>query len=76
MLSSLCDYIDGALGEELCLQIERHLAECQDCHILVDTLKKTVYLYHADADRSAEVPAQVRERLYKCLNLEDYLKPE
>ena len=73
LLASLSDYVDGALGEELCADIERHIAGCRDCHIVVDTLRKTIYLYHATSAESANVPEVVRERLYRTLNLEDYL---
>jgi predicted anti-sigma-YlaC factor YlaD len=76
LLASLSDYIDGTLGQELCQEIEHHLAECQDCYIMVDTLKKTVYLCHEEAGKCAEIPAEVRARLFKTLNLEDYLKHE
>jgi anti-sigma factor RsiW len=73
LLASLSDYVDGALGEDLCADIERHIAECRDCHIVVDTLRKTIYLYHETAAENASLPEVVRERLYRTLNLEDYL---
>jgi len=72
LLGSLSDYVDGTAQDELCRELERHLAECEDCRIVVDTLKKTVYLYHANADTALPMP--VRERLFKRLNLDDYLK--
>jgi anti-sigma factor RsiW len=72
LLGSLSDYVDGTAQEELCRELERHLADCEDCRIVVDTLKKTVYLYHANKD--TDLPVDVRERLFKRLNLEDYLK--
>jgi len=72
LLSSLSDYVDGTVQEELCRDLERHLAECEDCRIVVDTLKKTVYLYHSNKDTG--LPVAVRERLFKSLNLDEYLK--
>jgi anti-sigma factor RsiW len=74
LLDSLSDYVDGALGDSICQEIEAHIAECNNCRIVVDTLRKTVYLYQSTSDEPADVPAQVRERLYRSLNLEDYLK--
>lgn len=74
LLGSLSDYVDGTLGEELCEEIERHVAECQDCTVVVDTLRKTISLYHDSAAEAGEVPGVVRERLYRTLNLEDYLR--
>ena len=74
LLGSLSEYVDGTLGEELCEEIENHLAECQDCHVVVDTLRKTISLYHESAAESGEIPQSVRERLYRTLNLEDYIR--
>ena len=74
LLGSLSDYVDGSLSEELCEEIENHMAECQDCHVVVDTLRKTISLYHQSAAESGEVPQAVRERLYRTLNLEDYIR--
>jgi predicted anti-sigma-YlaC factor YlaD len=73
LLESLSDYVDGTLSKELCEEIQRHAAGCQDCRIVVDTLQKTVYLYHATANEPADVPPNVRDRLFRSLNLEDYL---
>ena len=74
LLESLSDYVDGTLSEELCEEIQRHIDECQNCHIVVDTMRKTVYLYHAIANEPADVPPNVRDRLFRRLNLENYLK--
>jgi anti-sigma factor RsiW len=75
LLGSLSDYIDGDLGAELCRQIEKHIAECEDCRIVVDTTRKTVDLVHVSNAPQAGLPDDVRDRLYKRLNLDDYLKP-
>lgn len=71
LLGSLSDYVDGTAQEELCREIERHLAGCENCRIVVDTLKKTVMLYHATSE--TEIPEDVRERLFMRLDLGDYL---
>ena len=46
LLADLSDYLDGEAAAEVCAEIERHLAECADCRAVVDTLRKTIYLYH------------------------------
>lgn len=74
LLGSLSDFVDGTLGEELCEEIERHVAECQNCHVVVDTLRKTISLYHESAAEPDEVPGVVRERLFRTLNLDDYIR--
>ncbi len=73
LLGSLSDFLDGSLEADLCAEIERHLAECENCRIVVDSLKKTVYLYHMTS-QGVSVPEDVRERLFRRLNLDDYMK--
>ena len=75
LLDSLSDYIDSEIKEELCSEIDRHMEGCDDCRIVVDTLRKTVFLYH-DTAEPAVVPDDVRQRLYKRLDLEEYLSKE
>jgi anti-sigma factor RsiW len=74
LLGSLSEYVDGTLGDELCEEINRHITECEDCHIVVDTLRKTISLYHDSAAESRECPGGVRERLFRTLNLDDYIR--
>lgn len=73
LLSTLSEYVDGALGEELCTEIERHMAGCNNCRIVVDSLRKTIYLYHATAATPPSMPEEVRDRLFRRLNLDDFL---
>ena len=73
LLGQLSDYIDGELGQAMCQEIERHLAGCQNCRVVVDTLGKTVALYRTQGQTT--VPSDVEERLYKVLNLESLINP-
>lgn len=73
LLGSLSEYIDGSLDDSLCAEIERHLADCKDCRIVVDTLHKTVSLYQ-DMARQDDVPEGVRRRLFTRLNLDDFIE--
>jgi anti-sigma factor RsiW len=67
MLGALSDYIDGELEAELCAEIEQHVATCVNCSIVVDTLKRTVTLYH---DHGHEpLPEDVRQRLLAALDI-------
>ena len=74
LLGLLSDYVDGELNEELCREIESHVAECQNCRIVVDTLRKTILLYHQSAEESVEIDEAFRQKLFRTLNLEDYLQ--
>ena len=67
MLGNLSDYIDGQLESELCAEIEQHVACCTNCRIVVDTLERTVTLYH---DHGHEPLAEdVKMRLLAALDL-------
>jgi anti-sigma factor (TIGR02949 family) len=74
LLGSLSDYVDGELGMELCREIEKHIAECENCRIVVDTTRKTVELIHASNYLQTDLPDEVRDRLFKRLDLTAYLK--
>ncbi len=68
MLGNLSDYIDGELEAELCAEIEQHLAGCVNCQIMVDTLTRTVTLYHDHCHEP--LPEDVKSRLLQALNLD------
>ncbi len=76
LLRSLSDYIDGELSPELCREIERHLAGCDNCRIVLNTTQRTIDLVRAPAGPQAGLPDEVRERLFQRLKLDDYLKPK
>ena len=67
-LGILSEYVDGELDPELCAEIERHMAECGNCRIMVDTLRKTIILYRDYGHQ--EVPADAKARLFAVLHLE------
>jgi anti-sigma factor RsiW len=72
MRISLSEYVDGELDDDLCKEIENHLGECENCRIVVDTLRKTIYLYR-ETNESVDLPADIQQRLFQRLNLEDFL---
>lgn len=74
MLEPLSEYLDGTAAAALCAEIERHLAECPECTVFVDTLRRTIELYRLD-DQAGTLPAPVRERLYRRLDFEAPLAP-
>ena len=73
ILASLSEYIDGGLQAELCAQIDAHLKTCENCRVVVNTLRKTIELYER-SNASAVLPGAVRERLFLRMELENYLK--
>jgi anti-sigma factor RsiW len=43
----LSDYIDGALEAPLVTEVERHMASCHGCHVVLDTTQCTRLLARA-----------------------------
>ncbi|MFH1700560.1 MAG: anti-sigma factor [Candidatus Zixiibacteriota bacterium] len=43
-INDLNDYLDGGVSPELCAEIDAHIGKCENCRIMVDTLKQTVKL--------------------------------
>jgi anti-sigma factor RsiW len=69
LLAQITDYIDDELEEKLCAELEKHLANCDDCRVLVDTTRKTVALYRRRYCRGqVELPAGVTDRLWQALD--------
>jgi anti-sigma factor RsiW len=73
LLGCLSEYIDGSLSQTLCDELEKHLAGCENCQIVIDSMRKTIDLCQICAEQET-LPEEVRRRLFQCLNLEDYLE--
>lgn len=71
LLADLSDYLDGEASADVCAEIERHLADCENCRVVVNTLEKTITLYHELPQ--PEISADMRQRLYRRLDLEEFL---
>jgi predicted anti-sigma-YlaC factor YlaD len=65
VLEQLADYLDEGAREDLCRAIEEHLGRCSDCHLYVDSIRKTIVLYQSD--RVLEMPAAVATKLEAAL---------
>jgi len=74
LLGTLSEYIDGELNPELCQELEKHLAGCDNCRVVLNTTMRTIDLVHAPIEKP-NLPDDVRERLFKRLNLDDYTNP-
>jgi hypothetical protein len=72
LLTSLSEFVDGDLDPLLCDEIERHMTDCKNCEIVINTLKKTVELYQETIE-TPTIPADVRSRLFHQLSLEEFL---
>lgn len=74
LLGSLSEYIDGELPTDLCAEIEKHLEGCDNCRIVLNTTRRTIDLVQVPTEEN--VPNDVRDRLFKRLNLDEFLSPK
>lgn len=65
VVRELSSYLDGELDLNLQQSIEVHMEHCEDCHLLVDTTKKTIQIFC----NSEPLPLSddVRSRLHDAL---------
>lgn len=71
LLDHFSEYLDGEAPPALCAALEQHLATCGECQAVVDTLRKTVALYHELPQ--PDFPADARGRLFHRLDLDEFL---
>ena len=65
IVKELSNYLDEALDSTLKASIEKHLANCQDCKVVVDTTKQTIQIYCNS--EPAPLPEDTRQRLRDAL---------
>jgi len=70
ILSEFSTYLDGELQQSLCMELEKHLQECENCRIVFNTLRKTIELYREQGETPC-LPDDVRSRLFYKLDLSD-----
>lgn len=69
LLAQISDYVDGELQAELCARLEKHLADCPDCRVMVDTTRKTVLLFKRCYHLTEEsLSPAVTDRLWRALD--------
>lgn len=65
VVRELSSYLNGELDTRVMADLERHLNNCEDCRLVVDTTKKTVQIFCNS--EPVPLPADTRERLHKAL---------
>jgi anti-sigma factor RsiW len=61
LFAALVEYIDGDIDPQIAAAIERHLAECPVCELMVDNIRKTICVY--SADHTLEMPDAFQDHL-------------
>lgn len=62
----LTDYAEGVIDGSVCIEIERHLAECATCRELREELEQVADLCRRS--RHPRLPDHVRRRILDLLN--------
>jgi hypothetical protein len=64
-LEELNDYLDPSVDAVMKVRLERHVTECPNCFVIVDTTLKTLQVYKGCEPQS--IPEDVKTRLLKAL---------
>ena len=64
-LSKLSDYLDETIDAELRTKLEKHIPECPNCWVILDTTRKTIQIYKGM--EPYPIPPDVENRLMKAL---------
>ena len=64
----ICDFMGEDLDAPACKEVAEHLESCPNCKVYLDTVKKTVTICKEN-EKEESVPKDVKNRLYKVLNL-------
>lgn len=65
VIREISNYIDGELDAAVKQELERHLAHCEDCAMILDQTRKSIEIL-CDAQPVA-LPADIHERLHRAL---------
>lgn len=69
LLANICEYMDNELDKANCEKLEKHISECEDCQIVIKTLRKTITL-SKDVTKDIVLPKDTYNRLLAQLGLE------
>lgn len=65
LLQQLNAYIDGEIDPAVCENLQKHLADCNPCRIVVDNIRQTISIYKDD--QQIDVPLQYKKCLHNAL---------
>lgn len=70
VIRELSNYLNGELDPSIQASIENHMGHCEDCHLLVDTTKKTIQIFcnSVPLPLSEDVRSRLHEALVKHLH--------
>ena len=64
----ICDFMGEDLDTPVCKEVAEHLESCPNCKVYLDTVKKTVTICQ-ETEKEKEIPQDIKNRLFKILNI-------
>jgi len=64
-LKELTDYLDGTITVSVREELEEHLHWCNECHVVLNTTKKTIQIYRDN--QIYELPDTLRSKLHDAI---------
>jgi len=64
-LKELTDYLDGTMSQSMREELDEHLHWCHECHVVMNTTKKTIEIYRDN--QLYELPEKLRTRLHQAI---------
>ena len=61
LLGAMNDYVDGDTRSTLCQALQKHLADCGSCRVVIDNIRHTITLYRTS--RTSPLPAELHETI-------------
>lgn len=58
--------------DDLIAEVAKHMEECPDCKIYIDSIKQTISLYRT-TEKEQSIPDDVSDRLFRKLDLKDFM---
>jgi len=66
----ICDFMGEDLNAPVCKEVAEHLEGCPNCKVYLDTVKKTITICQ-ETEKEEVMPRDIKNRLFKVLNLGD-----
>ncbi|MBD3290693.1 hypothetical protein GF337_17940 [candidate division KSB1 bacterium] len=71
IIEQLCEELNESVNSPFCTEVQRHLEQCSQCRVFVDSIRTTVFFCKNLVDE--DVPRSIDDHLWKILKLK---KPE
>ena len=67
LLSELNTYLDDTADPNLRQELQRHVNECPNCWVVVDTTQKTLKVFKGKAMEAQDIPPSIESRVMRAL---------